>query len=227
MKSTRESVGAPTSQRCNPSCSPCTCSEPPPLSCSAWRSLNDLQISLIFQGPKPFRVLPGRMVGRVLTLFLCFFFCYPPVDHRCTRKTTEESLCDKADSLCVSEWCIQTSELLWGMQLHTDTHLNTFYSFIRPSLSNSTNPIVTLTHTHFGICRRWYMWCFERFVCVMLDGSHSWSLLPLLHRTTFCQASHPSLQLWFMYTQQVMLVLCPDLMQGSWLSICIRRKPPL
>lgn len=80
MMSTRESVRAPTSQRCNPSRSPCTCSEAPLLSHSAWRSLNDLQISLIFQGPKPFRVLPRRTVGIVLTLSL--FLHYPPVDQR-------------------------------------------------------------------------------------------------------------------------------------------------
>lgn len=71
MKSTRESVRVSTSQQCNSSCSPCTCSEGPLLSCSGWRSLNDLQISLIFQGPRPFRVLPGRMmIAVVLAVFL-------------------------------------------------------------------------------------------------------------------------------------------------------------
>lgn len=73
MKSTRESVGVSTSQQCNSSCSPCTCSEAPLLSCSGWRSLNDLQISLIFPGPGPFRVLPGMMtVAVVLGVFPYF-----------------------------------------------------------------------------------------------------------------------------------------------------------
>lgn len=76
MKSTGESVRASTSQRRNSSCSPCTCSEAPLLSCSGWRSLNDLQISVIFQGPTPFRVLPGRMmvvvvVPTVFPVLLC------------------------------------------------------------------------------------------------------------------------------------------------------------
>lgn len=73
MKSTRESVRVSSSQQCNSSCSPCTCSEGPLLSGSGWRSLNDLQISLIFLGPRPFRVLPGRMTVVVLALFL--YFC--------------------------------------------------------------------------------------------------------------------------------------------------------
>lgn len=79
MKSTRESVRVSTSQQCHSSCSPCTCSEAPLLSCSGWRSLNDLQISLIFQGPGPFRVLPRRMMAAVV-LAVCLQFlphCLP------------------------------------------------------------------------------------------------------------------------------------------------------
>lgn len=76
MKSTRERVRVSTSQQCNSSRSPCTCSEAPLLSCSGWRSLNDLQISLIFQGPGPFRVLPGRMTVAVVLAVLPFFFFF-------------------------------------------------------------------------------------------------------------------------------------------------------
>lgn len=89
MKSTRESVRVSTSQQCNSSCSPCTCSEAPLLSFSGWRSLNDLQISLIFQGPRPFRVLPGRlMVVVVLTVFLCLLPHYLSADHGRSVQTT-------------------------------------------------------------------------------------------------------------------------------------------
>lgn len=53
MKSTRESVGVPATQRCNPSRSPLHLffRGPPFLSRDARPSLNDLRISLIFQGP--------------------------------------------------------------------------------------------------------------------------------------------------------------------------------
>lgn len=78
-----------TSQQCNSGCSPCTCSEAPLLSFSGWRSLNDLQISLIFQGPRPFRVLPGRlMVVVVLTVFLYLLPHYPSADHDRSIQTT-------------------------------------------------------------------------------------------------------------------------------------------
>lgn len=89
MKSTRESVRVSTSQQCNSGCSPCTCSEAPLLSFSGWRSLNDLQISLIFQGPRPFRVLPGRlMVVVVLTVFLYLLPHYLSADHDRSVQTT-------------------------------------------------------------------------------------------------------------------------------------------
>jgi len=118
-----ECWSAYTSQRCKPSFSPCTCSETPLLSCSAWRSLNDLQISLIFQGSKPFRVLHGRMVSLVLTLFVCFFFCYPPVDNRWTRKQQRRGSgtvkVTVFHSRCV--WWNQSCELLQVHELQTHT----------------------------------------------------------------------------------------------------------
>ena len=75
MKSTRESVRVSTSQQCNSTGSPCTCSEAPLLSCSGWRSLNDLQISLFFfffsKDPDPSGpLLEG---GRFLLLWLPFY----------------------------------------------------------------------------------------------------------------------------------------------------------
>ncbi len=146
MKSTRESVRAPTSQRRNPSRSPCTCSESPLLSCSARRSLNDLQISLNFQGPKPFRVLPGRMAGlfrsRSLPL-LCLL--YPPVDHRWSRKQQKRRACvakvTDFHSCCDSDVIRQVScYVVLIMQLHTHTHTHTtFYPFITPFLSNKSS----------------------------------------------------------------------------------------
>lgn len=155
MKSTRESVGAPTSQRCNPSRSPCTCSEAPLPSCSAQRSLNDLQISLIFQGPKPFGVLPGRMVGLVLALLLCLFFCYPPVDHRWSRKQQRSGACvakvTDFHSCCVADVIRQVScYVSLIMQLQTHSHKQLFTLSLH--LLFQTSPIVT--HPHVRMCRR-------------------------------------------------------------------------
>lgn len=77
MKSTRESIRAPSSQRCNQSRSPRRCSEAPLLSCSAWCSLNDLQISLISQGSIP----PGSLLEGPWLLFSILFAllssCWP------------------------------------------------------------------------------------------------------------------------------------------------------
>lgn len=119
-------------------------------------------------------------------------------------------------SLLLSLWCNQTRELLrvsdYAITLSFLTFHYTFsfqkrlllYNFIFTSAENDT-------------------WCFERFVSVIVDGSHRGSFLPLHHTTTACQGSHPSLQLWLMYTQQVMLAPWPSLMHSLWLSLWIKR----
>lgn len=72
MKSTRESGGVPTAQRCNLNRSACTCFQAPlSSSSSGCSSFNDLQISLIF---------PENIVATVLSRSLGFHVVRLPTD---------------------------------------------------------------------------------------------------------------------------------------------------
>lgn len=126
-------------------------------------------------------------------------------------KTAEKwSWCHEGDSPCV--WCNQTSKLLCvpdyaTAHKHIDTQL---YSFIMPTLSSSHIFIAASTDNNAGgVC-----------VCVWWWMTVSGILLPLHHSA----AIHPLLQWGFMSTQQVMLVLCPELMRSSWLFIFMKKN---
>lgn len=128
---------------------------------------------------------------------MLFFFCYPFVDYRWSRKQQRcAAKVTDFHSCCVSDVIRQVCYVLPIMQLHTHTQTQFFFA-LSLHLHSQLIPLSYILISASADNDTCVVW---RGLYVMVDASHSGSVLPLHHRTTLCQASHPSLQLWFVYT---------------------------